>query len=386
MRDWHPAGHVKEITESRVPMYLWGGWFDSFTRDIFLMHRNFDVPRKLVVGGWSHSPRDPELQKEEFWTMAVEEMRWFDYWLKGIDNGVMAEPAIRYQVMKSPKVREWKTAAAWPVPGAVAVDFYLAAGPSGSVRSTNDGLLKAGKPSGKGGRDSYAVDFAATTGTTTRWDNAVGGGFGYPDMAANDARGLTYTTEPLAKDVEVTGHPVVHLWVSSTAADGDYFAYLEEVDPSGVSNYVTEGTIKASYRALGPAPYDYLGLPYHGSYEKDVSPPKPGEAVELVFDMPPTSNLFEAGNRIRLTMTCADKDNAETKAVSPAPVVTVFRDKARASRITLPVFGGQGGKDSGPADEKAKAGSIMTYALFIIFLVFVLVIAFTYYVRRRTRS
>jgi uncharacterized protein len=233
--------------------------------------------------------------------------------------------------------------------------------------------------------DVYAVDYTTTTGTTTRWDNAVGGGFAYPDMTVNDGKGLTYTTAPLSKDVEVTGHPVVHLWVSSTAEDADVFAYLEEVDASGVSHYVTEGTIKASYRALGEAPYDYLGLPFHRSYKEDAATLKPGEPVELVFDMEPTSNVFDAGNRIRLTITCADKDNAEVKDVSPAPKVTLYRDKARASRITLPIVEGMAGEESATAGQKAKAGSLMTYVLFVVFLILVLVIAFTYYMKRRIK-
>jgi putative CocE/NonD family hydrolase len=385
MRDWQPSGHVSEITESKVPMYLWGGWFDSFTRDVFLMQRNFDVPRKLVVGAWSHSPRDPAIQLEEYYPMAVEGLRWFDYWLKGIDNGIMAEPAVRYQVMKSPKVREWRTSAVWPVAEAKPMDFFLQAGPSRSVPSVNDGLLTVAKPSGRGGRDAYIVDYTTTTGTTTRWDNTVGEGFGYPDMTANDRKGLTYTTAPLEKDVEVTGHPIVHLWVSSTAGDGDYFAYLEEVDPSGGSQYITEGAIKASFRALDEAPYDYLGLPYHRAYQADAKPPQPGETVELVFDMPPTSNVFNAGNRIRLTVTCADRDNAETTPVTPAPTVSVYRDKDRDSRLVLPVAGGAGG-EAQKADRKIQAGSLLTYALFIVFVVVVLVIAFTYYIRRKTNQ
>jgi putative CocE/NonD family hydrolase len=392
LRDWHPAGHVREITESQIPMYLWGGWYDAFTRDDLLIYENIEVPRKLAVGAWSHSPKDPDIQKEEIQLAAAEELRWFDHWLKGIDNGVMKEPPIRYSVMRSPKSWEWRTASVWPLPEARATDLTFEAGPSGSVRSANDGLLaasvRAPEPAAvteREGRDLYTPDYTATTGTTTRWDNAVGGGFGYPDMTTNDAKGLTYTTAPLDRDVEVTGHPIVHLWVSSTAADGDFFAYLEEVDPSGFSQYVTEGAIKASLRALGEAPYDVMGLPYHRCYAEDARPLTPGEPVELVFDMQPTSNIFDAGHRIRLTITCADKDNAETEAVSPAPTVTVYRDGQRRSRLILPVVGGQAGGGEKAADRKAEAGSLLTYALFVVFAVIVLVIAFTYYMRRRMK-
>ncbi len=345
LTEWQPASHVAEITAAKIPMYLWSGWSDAFTRDAFLMDRNYDVPRKFVVGGWSHSPKDPAIGKEEMRLALSEALRWFDRWLKGIDNGVQAEPPVRYQVMRSPKEGEWRTALSWPLPGTRTTDFYFAAGPSGSVHSLNDGALDSKTaPAQREARDVYQADYTTTMGTATRWDNAVGGGFEYPDLTTNDAKGLTYTTAPLAVDVEVTGHPVLHLWLSSTATDGDFFAYLEEVDEKGFSQYVTEGAIKASFRALGPAAYDVLGLPYHRGYREDVKPLTPGQPVELVFDMQPISNIFDAGHRIRVTITCADTDNAETEELRPAPTVTVYREAGKGSRIVLPVAGkGPGG-------------------------------------------
>ncbi|HSQ79484.1 MAG TPA: CocE/NonD family hydrolase [Candidatus Bathyarchaeia archaeon] len=340
LRDWQPAGKTAEITASKVPMYLWSGWSDAFTRDAFLMNRNFGVPRKFVIGGWSHSPKDRAIGETELRLAVIEALRWFDRWLKGIENGIEAEPAIRYQVMRTPSSGEWRTAPSWPLPEARPLDLYFAAGPSGSAPSENDGrLVSEAEKENPGGSDARAADFTASTGTSTRWDNAVGGGFDYPDLAANDAKGWTYTTVPLTSDVEVTGHPVVHLWVSSTAPDGDFFAYLEEVDQAGFSRYVTEGAIKASFRALGPAPYDVLGLPYHRGFKRDVRPLTPGEPAELVFDLQPTSNIFDAGHRVRITITCSDADNAETPAIRPAPKITIFREPGRASRVVLPIVG-----------------------------------------------
>jgi predicted acyl esterase len=59
---WHPAAYVEKINESGIPIYLWCGWFDSFTREGFFMFRNFKNPKKIVMGAWSHSPRDPDIQ------------------------------------------------------------------------------------------------------------------------------------------------------------------------------------------------------------------------------------------------------------------------------------------------------------------------------------
>ena len=242
--EWQPAGFIHEINSFGVPMYLFCGWFDSFTKDGFLMYRNFKSPRKITMGGWSHSPRGRAAVQGSIRLLAVEQLRWFDYWLKGIDNGIMEEDPIAYHVMKTPKDHEWRTAQQWPLPEEVPVKYYFHEGPSGSVNSTNDGMLIPEVPEEASGMDEYTVDYTTTSGPATRWDNAVGGGFKYPDMTLNSEKGLTYTTDPLIEDVEVTGHPVIRLWVSSSATDGDFFIYLEEVDAVGISHYVTEGTVR----------------------------------------------------------------------------------------------------------------------------------------------
>jgi uncharacterized protein len=376
--DWQPAGFIKEINEAGIPMYDWGGWFDSFTKDCILIFRNFTVPKKLVMGAWSHGPRDEEIAREEFTLAVTEALRWFDYWLKGVPNGIMDEPPVRYHLMKAPKQNEWRTAEVWPVPDAAAVPYYLGGGPSGSVASGNDGVLATGLPGKKTGLDEYHVDYTTTTGKTSRWDNAVGGGFGYADMTENDRKGLTYTTPPLAEALNVTGHPVAHLWVSSTADEGDFFVYLEEVDPQGMSHYVSEGAIKASHRALSEPYYDDLGLPFHRSYAEDARPLDPGRPVELVFDLQPTSNLFDAGNRLRITVTGADADNATPASENPPPTIKVYREKKRASYVSLPVVGGKAVEER----VAGEAGFSLAVALLLVGIV-ILVIIFALWMRRR---
>jgi len=374
-KEWGPAGFTEEINASGIPMYLWCGWFDSFTRDGFQMYRNFTAPRKIVMGAWSHSPRDPEIAKEEYGLVAVESLRWFDYWLKGIDNGIMNEDPICYHVMNGPKDNSWQSATEWPIPESMPAKYHFHEGPSGSVASVNDGVLRTDMPKGSNAADEYTVDFSTTTGTATRMDNAVGGQFNYPDMTANDEKGLTYTTPPLTEDLEITGNVVAHLWVSSTASDGDFFLYLEEVDAEGVSHYVTEGTMRASHRALHEPPYDNLGNPYHRSYKEDVMDLTPGEPVELAFDGHPTSNIFNAGHRIRITITCADKDNAATPVLSPPPTVRVYRNKAQASYVLLPVKGAQ------PAEEEADLSLLLI--VFVVVLIVVVVIVVTMSMRKK---
>ncbi len=339
--DWNPAARVPGVKKSRVAISHQGGWLDVFARDTFLWYRNLDNPQRLVMGPWNH--------QESFGPFAeAEHLRWFDHWLKGVENGVMDEPPIRYYTAGAPEGNAWRTARAWPLPEERRTRFYFSAGPSGSARSKNDGFLLAEAPRGDEGSDSRTVDYAATSGKPSRWSNAYGdGGVGalYPDMAENDARGFTYTTPPLAAGVEVTGHPVVSLWVRSSAPDGDFFAYLEEITPDGVSHYVTEGCLRASLRAIGSPPFDVAGVPFHAAEEKAAVPLAAGEAAELRFDLIPLSNVFDAGHRIRLTVTGADRDNFRTNEIDPPPTVTVHRGARHPSYVELPVIPARPAKD-----------------------------------------
>jgi putative CocE/NonD family hydrolase len=161
----------------------------------------------------------------------------------------------------------------------------------------------------------------------------------YPDLSANDAKALTYTTEPLGSDLTVIGHPVVTLYVSSDQTDGDFYAYLEEVDSTGFSRYVSEGMLRASRRTQAQAPFDNLGLPWERHHREDVTPLVPGQMVELKFDLQPTATVFNAGYRIRVTIAGADVDNTEPPPVRGRPTVTMYRGGEHASRISLPVRG-----------------------------------------------
>ncbi len=104
------------------------------------------------------------------------------------------------------------------------------------------------------------------------------------------------------------------------------------------SHYITEGTLRASHRAISEPPHDHLGLPYHRSFAEDLADLPAGEPVELVFDLHPTSNIFDQGHRIRVTITFADRDNTQTPELSPAPTVSIYRNADYASYIILPII------------------------------------------------
>jgi putative CocE/NonD family hydrolase len=321
-----PCSHLEQINQSGVGIYLRAGWWDMYPRDMLLWYVNLKTPKKIIIGAWNH-------YSSEGFSRGEEMRRWYDYWLKGIDNGIMKEPPIRYYTLSAPEGKQWRSSYTWPPKSSLNQKYYFHAGPSGSIRSVNDGLMSREKPAATEGDDSYTVDYTTTSGTATRWAFVKPD---YPDMQGNDRKGLTYTTAPLKNAIEVTGHPVIHLWITSSDDDGDFFAYLEEVDKYGVSRYISEGMLRASHRKLHPAPFNNLGLPYHRSFKEDIEK-LPSEPVELIFDLLPISKVFVTGHRIRIAVTCADKDNASTPVKTPSPTIRLYRNTRFTSYVELPI-------------------------------------------------
>jgi uncharacterized protein len=383
-KEWSPNTYLKGLNESDVAVYTVAGWYDLWPKDALLWFKNIKNPQKLILTPWSHSMGSEGWEKSvqpligfEFeFDMATESLRWYDYWLKGIDNGIMEEPPIYYFTMGKPEDKAWSFTQTWPLPEVENVTFYFREGPSGSCDSLNDGVLKTQSPSSSG-IDFYTVDYTTTSGEKNRWADGRGEGFWYGDRSLNDQKALTYTTGALRQDVVVTGHPVISLWISSTAEDGDFFVYLEEVDSKGYSHYITEGMLRASHRRLSEPPFDCMGLPYHRSFEQDIESIPKEKEIELVFDLLPTSNVFEAGNRIRIAITCADQNSFKTPELDPAPQITVFRNNNYPSSITLPIL-------SPTEDLTEKAGFVLiVFIILVVILAVIFLVWFMHSIRTR---
>ena len=131
---------------------------------------------------------------------------------------------------------------------------------------------------------------------------------------------------------------MVTLFLSASEDDADIHVYLEEVDMDGNVRYVTEGVLRGSHRKLGEAPYDNMGLPYQRSFKADRSPLPQGEPTEMVMDLHPTANVFDAGHYLRIAITGADADNTEASTIGEPGKIRIFRNTVHASRIVLPVI------------------------------------------------
>jgi putative CocE/NonD family hydrolase len=328
-----PITYSDEIKSSGVKMYNVAGWYDQAPLSQLGAWKLWGG--KLIIGPWVHEMMvDIEIPKEEL--LQVETLRWMDFNLKGIQNGIDQEPPIYYYTINAPKGKEWKFTSHWPLANQKLTKYYFYAGPTGTVGSINDGSLSTSH-SGFSATDTYEVDYSVNVfdgkfvENARFWDGDMTGG--------TDSKGLTYTSERLSADTEVTGHPVVHLWVSSTSRNGDFHVFLEEVDgETNKSRFVTNGMIRASNRALATrAPWSDLGLPYHRCWDVDARPMTPGEIVELAFDLYPISYVFRRGNRLRVTITGANAPIYPGIKEEPAPKVTVYNYEAFNSYIELPV-------------------------------------------------
>ena len=330
-------GLKQEIEQSRAAIYGWGSWNDACTADTVIRRfTTFDNPQRAVIGAWNHggdknanqylpdrSPTVPSLLAQR-----LEDLRFFDYHLKGADTGPMEEKVLTYITMGEDR---WKRTATWPVEGTTTKRWYLAEG----------GDLKTSAPSASAGRDRYEVDFEATTGKENIWFAEFSGAdVIYGDRARADTRLLTYTTSPLEDDIEVTGYPLVTLYVTSTHTDGAFFVYLEDVFPDGRVTYVTDGQIRALHRKLSTKEPPYtMFMPHHTYKQEDGAPLVPGQVAELVIGLQPTSVLFERGHRIRIAIAGHDKDlfTQIPPFGRPAVKIDIERNTSHASFVDLPV-------------------------------------------------
>jgi uncharacterized protein len=324
---------LNKINRSGTAVYLIGGWYDMYARDDFEIYNNLTVPKRLMFRPADHSGIETAGADVNF---GAEAHRWFDYWLKGIDNGIVDEPPIHYFMQGAEKAQAWQSADCWPLKDQETMNYYFGPAYGGEKRSVNDGALGPLSPTTTSASDAYQVDYTPTTGNSPLWSSPAMP-HKYPNMKSHDAKGLTYTTPPLERAIKLAGHPIAHIWLSADAPDLDVFVYLEQVDNKGNSTYITEGQLRASHRAVSEAPFDDFGLPWRNHFQSELQPIHAGEPLELVFDLRPTAWQFPAGSRIRITVAFADAGNFDTPVLTPAPTVQILRDAGHASFVEMPI-------------------------------------------------
>ena len=355
--------HLEEYKD--VPEYHTTGWYDSWGGPV--ANLNFVELRKtkkslqrLIVGPWIHSSENRNYAGEAQFTddaaldLQAFHLRWFDHWLKGIDNGVDREPPVRIYVMgggdahKTPEGRifvggHWREEQDWPLARTTPTPYYLHANgilspdkagddrsityvfdPRNPVPTLGGNISSQGTLMFQGAADQRCrADFWLCPDTR-------------PLSARNDV--LVFQTPPLTGDIEVTGRLIVKLWAASNALDTDFTAKLVDVYPpnagfpAGVDLNIGDSIARARYRnGLGKA--ELL---------------KPGEPYEFTIEMYPTSLVFKRGHRIRVDISSSNFPRFDVNPNTGEPLNnnrrlqtaenTVYLDSKHPSRIILPVI------------------------------------------------
>ncbi len=329
-----PHAFAQSIKASGAAIYSYSGWYDgAYAHAAIKRFLTYSRPRdRLIIGPWDHGGHhnvSPFTQKDAAFDHNGEVLKFFDAHLLGIDTGIEREARVHYYVMGA---EEWRSADSWPPRESRPATYYM----------VSAGVLGRFAPERASGSDEYRVDFEIGTGTPSRWSGLVGATDSpklYPDWSRNANRRLHYASSPLEESVEVTGHAVVTLYVSSTATDGSFFVYLEDVDPDGKITYVTEGMLRALHReSVTDSALHRDAVPTRRFDRRSARELQPSEVVELTFDLLPVSYVFKQGHAIRVSIAGADRDHFEAVAIEQAPTVRVFRDATRPSRIVLPTM------------------------------------------------
>jgi putative CocE/NonD family hydrolase len=256
----------------------------------------------------------------------AEVLRFFNHHLLDQPHARFEEKVLFYYTLGAER---WQRTQSWPPAGFQQQRYYLG----------ENGSLTAEAPTAEMGADEYRVDFSATTGSSNRWHTPDGvTAVVYGDRAQADKKLLTYTSEPVVEDREITGHPLVTLYLSSTATDGAFYVYLEAVDERGKVTYLSEGQLRAIHRQVLTAvpPYQTFG-PYHTFKKEDAQPLVPGEVTELSFALLPISVVIKKGNCLRLAIAGHDKDTFVPIPEHGVPTISVQRSTVYASYIELPM-------------------------------------------------
>jgi uncharacterized protein len=338
---WCERCAAERLHEIEVPLYSVGVWgkIDLHTRGNIEGFRRASGPKKLKMIG----PINAFVANREFNSPELHEkllLAFYDHYLKGKDTDYARRPAVEYFVRGADAVR---TADGWPPAGVRYVSWHLSGEKSGSVTSLNDGMLSRDQAAGEV-KSSYTYPHP-------EWMMGVVG-LG-PNAAPDPARRvLTFTTAPLAQDLEIAGPILLTLYGSSTRDDMDFFVKLSEQMPQSdedrakginpAAYWITKGWLRASHRGLDPEKSTDME-PYH-THAK-LEPIEPGKIYSFAISLEPMAHRFKRGNRIRLEIVNGDSaltDMLWTHYYLPSKIGTdtIHHSTDYPSALTLPVTEG----------------------------------------------
>ena len=325
---------VRPYSEIKVPAFLIGGMQDGYRDSIPAILEQAKVPVRALIGPWNHGwPNDADFGPHVEWR--DQAVRWWDYWLKGRDTGVLQDPklVVFMQHWRPPDPNletvpgEWRREDQWPPANQKQSALFL---------QPNHTLAVSAPPA-----DVHHLKYVPSIG--------VEAGFWWGELLSDvrpvDAFSLVYETAPLTEEVAILGHPHALLRASATAPLADWFARLSDVAPDGSVTQIT-------------------GAGLNGAQRESMSDPKdlvPGTTYALDIEMHLTSWVFPRGHRIRIAIS-----NAMWPMILPTPyamTTSLELGGEQGSRLVLPVVPIEGAKPPAlappePSEERKDVQTI----------------------------
>jgi putative CocE/NonD family hydrolase len=343
---WWRINLLRHLSGISVPMFHVSSWYDIFLEGALNAYQAIrerggsEVARrgqKLLVGPWAHirpytAPTSGDTGDIDFGPEARIELhdhllRWFDYWLKDIDNGIMAEPPVYIFVMGEDR---WRYENEWPLARTHYTRYYCHADSPANTRHGAGNLSTV--PPGDEPPDAYTYD--PHDPVPTHGGNTLIIPQGVRDQRSVEDRQdvLVYTSDPLERDLEITGPIQLKLFAASSAIDTDFTAKLVDVRPDGYAHNLQDGIIRARYRIS----------------ESQPSFIQPGQVYEYTIDLWATSHVLRAGHLLRLEISSSNFPRFDRNPNTGAPLgedsrleparQTVFHSSTYPTHIVLPII------------------------------------------------
>ena len=343
---WWGINLLRQAHRIDLPMFHVSSWYDIFLEGALNGYQALRDKaataearrgQRLLVGPWAHirpytAPTSGDTGDIDFGAESRIELhehllRWFDYWLKDIETGLMDEPPVLVFVMGE---NRWRAESDWPLPRTHYTRYYLHADAPANTRHGAGGLSTA--PPGDEPPDVYVYD--PSDPVPTRGGSTLIIPQGVADQREVEARQdvLVYTSAPLERDLEITGPISATLYAASSAVDTDFTAKLVDVRPDGYAHNLQDGIVRARYRTSAAEP----------------SLIQPGRVYRYEIDLWATSQVLFAGHRLRLEISSSNFPRFDRNPNTGAPIgadarletarQTVHHSAQYPSHVTLPVI------------------------------------------------
>ena len=335
---WAIMNLDERVSLVNVPMLHLGGWFDIFSESQINAFINLQFNggpyargnQKLIIGPWGHLTFGQNVQGDLIFptnaTFSFSDLadllgRWYDYWLKGINNGIMDEPPVKFYIIG---INDWAYSDTFPPRGIYPRKWYL----------HGDGSLRLYPPVSET-FSSYIYDPNDPTPTIGGNEMSLPGGTGPKDQRPLLSRSdiLVFQSDVLTDTVIMIGNPIAKLYVESDRYDTDFVVRIADVFPDGRAILVSDGIIKARYRY---------------GFDREVLL-TPGVIDSVEIKVWATAWAFMPGHRIMVIISSANYPRFEANPNNGGPFVRddpyklpannkIYHSPEYPSHLILPIY------------------------------------------------